>query len=168
MTLLGKAAAIATIIAATFTIIEFYSSPPLSEVVDSSSYVNEAEEASVNEARNRTLPGDNDLFRHELSENNITENEIKVRFGAAIKIPGSSTRGEALKELAERSANFGYFDTAIEIAENIPGSSIRSLTLSNIAKLISKTGNIELAIKAAKRIPGSSTRNSTLHEISKI
>ena len=163
---LGKAAAVATIVAAVFTVAAYFNIPE--EKIETT-----APSVSANVHESRTGPivrkgnGQRPSVSTEIS-NDVREDDIKIRFVAARKIPGTSTRSDALRELARKASDLDYFHTAFAIASEIPGTSTRSATLSYSAKKAAKSGNIELTIQIAEKIPGTTTKSKTLAEISKM
>ena len=102
------------------------------------------------------------------SNPDISEAEIRIRFDAARKISGPSTKSRTLQQLAKKASDLGFLGTAFTIALEIPGPNTRSNTLGYVARMAKKLGELELAIRIAETIPGPNTRNKVLSEISEI
>lgn len=181
---LGKTAAWATIVGAIFTVITFFHvSNDRSEESDPSALISNDESKStpvVRENSNEpprasvvsTSPSDsvasNSSNASTASNSYVREAEIRTRFEAAIGIPGTSTRGSALQQLAMKASDLGFLPISFEIASKIPGTSTRSKTLSYVANKAAESGNLQLAIQIAEKIPNTSSRSQTLREISEM
>lgn len=166
MTLLGRTAALATIVAALFTVATYFKGSDERVEADTpsaSASLRESQTGNIARKSNGRTPSTSTEMNHD-----VREAEIKIRFVAARKIPGLSSKSDALQELAKKASDLGFPDTAFVIALEIPSISTKSATLSYVAKEAAKSGSVKLAIRIAEKIPSLTTKSQTLREISKM
>lgn len=170
MTLLGKSAAIASIVAAIFTVAAYFSNNKDNIVTDVSANI------AVNNDKKKFIEIEKKQTREELVEpkvsthviNDESEKKIRTNYEIALMIPGTITKNDRLEELAKEAITLGYIDTAYEIITDISGTITRSSMLSELAIAIAKTGDMKFALKVANEIPGTITKSNTLEEMSRL
>ncbi|TOM30499.1 hypothetical protein CGH78_23175 [Vibrio parahaemolyticus] len=172
MNSLGKAASLATIVAAVFTVLAYFDSgstePVLSEREDLTlDSVQISLETDMHPDTSRKLSPSVSM-PYDCETESYTEEQLRKRFVIAKKIPGSTSKNDALEELAKRATAMCFYDVAFEVASSIPGTTTKNATLSYIALKVAKSGNIDKAAEIAYTIPGTVTKNRTLKEISKL
>ena len=171
MNTLGKSAAVATIVAAIFTVAAYFSGDQKVIIERVVEVEKTNQKVKIESAGNKTAapievqPYTKTETVAANEKSSKLESSIKARHKIALKIPGSITQNSVLEKLAKKATDLGYFDTAFKIALDIKGSITQNSTLSYLAIATAKSGNIEFASDIANRIRGSITKNSTLEQI---
>lgn len=164
---LASAAAIATIIAAVFSVASYVDKDSTIIVFPPSK-----QETAYEQLEPKAPPREIELpttAREKLDQEPIISNkQLMIRYDAALKIPGSSTKTSTLRDLAYRAIDSKNYKDAFTISKSIPGFTTKSSVLSNLATEIAKSGDIEFATIVAESIPGSSTKSSTLSKIANL
>ena len=165
MRLLGTAAAIATIIAAIFTVASYYQdkSPKTNKVQTSDNRLLRPSEQNRNSSSQSAQINGTEKNTFQIT---ILEfEELKALHKIAQKISNYHTRDGELKKLANLAMKNGYLEYAIGIAEDISNYNTEDQTLKSIALYSSQQGQRAIAVKAAENISNYSTKNDVLKSI---
>ncbi|WNO10083.1 hypothetical protein [Teredinibacter sp. KSP-S5-2] len=169
MSLLVKSAAVATIVAAVFTVATYFDNDndvligifpsPAIESDDWQPPVNPHYPESDIAIEEKVDPN-----KREMSPTEV----IRAKHQAALRIPSTVSRSSALKQLSEKTADLGYFKESYEIGLDIPSTVSQSSALKYLSVKVANSGDIEFAIEIANKIPSSVSKSNALKEISGI
>ncbi|WP_394179783.1 hypothetical protein [Marinomonas posidonica] len=172
MNFLGKTAAVATIIAAGFTVAAYFDPKPSStkewqELVNQLPEIPKPPIAEIS-------PKINDEALEEAKSQDVIKSVVidspealKNLHEIAKKISYSPTRNSELKKLVKISMQKGHVEYATLIANDISYSPTRNDALKIISTRLLEDGEIQAALKAAELISYSPTRNEMLQTILK-
>ncbi len=90
----------------------------------------------------------------------ISKSQIMERLDVVLGIPEVNNKSKALEDLAKKSADNGYLNIALNIAQQITDTKTKSSTLSYVSYMAAKAGDLELAVKIAEKVPGSTTASN--------
>lgn len=161
---LGQIAAIATVVACVFTVATYFDTAPTS----TTTYLYQADpphqsyEPVLEPNPTKKTPAAPVVIQ----EQDGSRDPYRAQFEAALKIPSTTSRSNALSNLARKAVNAGYFSSAFEFADNIPSTTSRSDTMRFVALKVASSGNLPFAVQVADRIPSTTTKSKTLAEIS--
>jgi hypothetical protein len=172
MNYLTKAAAVATIVAAGFTVAAYFEPKP-SSTNEWQELVQQLPAIPKPQALDLLPDINNEVAEETENQESIksivieSPEELKTLHEIAKKISYSPTRNSELKNLVQISMQKGHVEYATLIANDISYSPTKNDALKTISTRLLNGGEIQAALKAAELISYSPTRNSMLQTILK-